>query len=152
MRGMATGDLTYNRALADHILSRLARGESLRGICRDPGISFSEAAVRSWAVDDVDGFAARYAQARDQGLDSLADEIIEISNTPVIGEKTVTKATGTETTTGDMVEHRRLQVDARKWYLAKLAPKRYGDKQEVTHVVEVETAELLLQGRKRSGG
>ncbi len=30
--------------------------------------------------------------------------------------------------TSDMIERSRLQVDARKWYLSKLAPKRYGDK------------------------
>jgi hypothetical protein len=36
----------------------------------------------------------------------------------------------TETVTGDMVERSRLQVDTRKWYLSKLAPKRYGEKPE----------------------
>lgn len=36
--------------------------------------------------------------------------------------------------TADMVERARLQVDTRKWLLAKMAPKRYGDKvqQEIT--------------------
>jgi hypothetical protein len=29
-----------------------------------------------------------------------------------------------------MIEHRRLQVDARKWIAAKLKPKKYGDKQQ----------------------
>ncbi len=35
---------------------------------------------------------------------------------------------GTETRTGDMIQHRRLQVDARKWMLAKALPNIYGDK------------------------
>jgi len=58
----------------------------------------------------------------------LFDEILEIADTP--REGTVVKVTekGTETRTGDMIEHRRLQVDARKWMLAKALPKIYGDK------------------------
>lgn len=119
--------LTYTKAVADDICARLATGESLRGICRDEGMP-PESTVRRWVLEDHDGFAARYARARDMGLDSLADEILEISNTPQVGTKTVSKATGVEVTEADMIEHRRLQVDARKWYLAKLAPKKYGDK------------------------
>ncbi|MQB38834.1 hypothetical protein DXT97_18810 [Agrobacterium tumefaciens] len=32
---------------------------------------------------------------------------------------------------GDMIEHRRLQIDARKWMAGKLRPKVYGDKLDV---------------------
>jgi hypothetical protein len=47
----------------------------------------------------------------------------------VIGEKTKIMPDGkTETIKGDMIEHRRLQVDARKWMAARLAPKKYGDR------------------------
>jgi terminase small subunit-like protein len=28
-----------------------------------------------------------------------------------------------------MIEHRRLQIDARKWMAGKLRPRKYGDKQ-----------------------
>lgn len=55
------------------------------------------------------------------------EQAIEISDTPLIGQKTVTKAAGTEITEGDMIEHRRLQIDIRKWTAARLAPKKYGD-------------------------
>ena len=41
---------------------------------------------------------------------------------------------GEEITIGDAVDRTRLQIDARKWYASKLAPKKYGDKvqQEVS--------------------
>ena len=32
-----------------------------------------------------------------------------------------------------MIEHRRLQIDARKWLIGKMAPKKYGDKQAHEH-------------------
>lgn len=148
---MATGDKTYTPAIADEILRRLAAGESLRGICRTPGFP-SDMTVRRWVIYDVEGFASQYAQARDLGLDVLAEEALEIADTPQTGTKRVDKPTGSEVHEGDMIEHRRLRVDTRKWYLSKLAPKKYGDKQEVTHKVEDATTERLLQGRNRTGG
>lgn len=120
----------YDPDIAAAICARLACGESLRAICRDDAFP-PESTVRGWAVDDVDGFAARYARARDIGLDTMADELLEIADTPREGVRTESSDDGIKTVTEDMLGHRRLQIDARKWYLAKLAPKRYGDKLEL---------------------
>ena len=118
----------YPIEIREGILERLSTGESLRAICRDEGMP-TETAVRKWARQDPEGFGSQYARARDLGLDALADEIIHISNTPLPGVIVTTKADGgVEEKRADMIEHRRLQVDARKWYLSKLAPKRYGDR------------------------
>ena len=32
-----------------------------------------------------------------------------------------------------MIEHRRLQIETRKWLLGKMAPKKYSDKQIYEH-------------------
>lgn len=89
--------------------------------------------MRAWALADANGFYAQYAKARELGYLALGDEIIHIADTPVHGVKTKTNEKGEkETTEGDMIEHRRLQVDARKWYLSKMLPKVYGDKLETT--------------------
>lgn len=76
-----------------------------------------------------------YARARDDQADTLADQIIDIADTPLQGVKTKTDANGKviETTEGDMIEHRRLQVDARKWIAAKLKPRRYGERLNTEH-------------------
>lgn len=34
------------------------------------------------------------------------------------------------------VNLQRLKIDAKKWELSKLMPKKYGDKQETTHIIE----------------
>lgn len=139
---------SFSKERAEAICRRLALGESLRSISRDKKMP-ADSTVRSWVVDDIGGFAAQYARARDIGLDTLAEEIIEISDTPAIGKKTVSKATGEEITVGDMIEHRRLQVDSRKWYLSKLAPKKYGDKQTIEHegTVTLSLAERMRNRR-----
>lgn len=123
--------LTYSKAKAETICKMLSEGASLRVICEGDGMP-PEATVRAWALDDIGGFAAHYARARELGYDMLAEDILRIADTPVVGTKTVSKATGLEITEGDMIEHRRLQVDTRKWMLSKMLPKRYGDKVEQT--------------------
>ena len=71
--------------------------------------------------------AAVIGLARDIQADVLFDEIHQIADTPQKGTKTVRKGEGdsstVETTEADMIEHRRLQIDARKWLIGKMAPK-----------------------------
>lgn len=127
---------TYDPTIASRICELLAQGMSLRSVCRQEGMP-PESTVRLWVVDDREGFAAHYTRARDIGMDALADELLEISDTPVVGKKTKVAGDKTETTEGDMIEHRRLQVDARKWYLSKVAPKKYGERLELAGEVQV---------------
>lgn len=58
---------TYTRAIADEICQRLAAGEGLRALCREEAMP-PRRTVQEWVKRDVDGFAARYAQARELGL------------------------------------------------------------------------------------
>lgn len=106
---------SYTPEIAAAICDRLATGESLRSICRDEDMP-AEATVRGWVVDDLNGFSAQYTRSRDIGLDAIADEVFEISD----NER------------GDPTRDR-LRFDARRWYLSKLAPKRYGDKVQQEH-------------------
>ncbi len=101
------------RDFAPEILKRLESGESLRSICKTEGFP-TEAAVRNWALTD-DLFASQYTRARDLGLDAMADQVQEIASS-VMEAADVPRA--------------RLEFDAKRWYLSKLAPKRYGDRIE----------------------
>lgn len=112
----------------------------------------TEAAVRFWVVDDVDGFAAQYTRAREIGYDVMAESIIELADKANIGQKSVSKATGLEITEGDNVDRSRLQVDARKWLLSKMLPKKYGDKQQVELSGTVEVANAIAAARQRAKG
>lgn len=123
----------FTQDVADVICERIAEGESLRSICKDEKLP-SLATVFKWLTQQP-AFAEQYARAREEQADALADEILHIADTPKLGVKTKINEKGEiETTEADMIEHRRLQVDARKWIAAKLKPKKYGDKisQELT--------------------
>jgi hypothetical protein len=78
----------------------------------------------SWVDQDKD-LSEQYARARSDMIDKIADDIIKIADEEMIptGEGKVDNA---------MVQKQRLRVDTRKWLLSKLAPKKYGDKLELT--------------------
>ena len=122
----------FSQETADIICERIADGESLRAICSEDEMP-NKATIFRWLAAN-ESFSDQYARARETQADSLFDEILTIADTPMEGTKTKTTASGTEITTGDMIEHRRLQVDARKWMAGKLRPKKYGEKitQELT--------------------
>lgn len=118
----------YTPELAAQICDRLAAGESLNAICSADAFP-AESTVRGWAIDDTGGFSAKYTRAREIQAHMLGDEIIQIADTPMLGSKTKTNEDGeVEITEGDMIEHRRLRVESRKWYISKVLPKVYGDK------------------------
>jgi hypothetical protein len=125
----------YSEKLGDAICERLADGESLRAICSGEDMP-NRATVFRWLASNAE-YRDQYARARESQADAIFDEILHIADTTQIGQKTVSKATGLEITEADMIEHRRLQVDARKWIAGKLAPKKYGDKIQAEHTGEV---------------
>lgn len=69
----------------------------------------------------------RYARACEARADRIFEEIIEIADKQdkdVIGED----ENGNEIINHNIIARNRLQVDARKWAVSKMNPKKYGDK------------------------
>lgn len=117
---------TYSVKVADAICERLADGESLRAICRDDAMP-SKATVFKW-LGQQPKFADQYARAREDQAESLADEIVSISDESEV----VAKYDGEDVTLAmdsTAIARNRLRVDARKWVASKLKPKKYGDRQ-----------------------
>ena len=123
--------LTYDSEIADRICARMTKGETLRTICADAAMP-SPAAVLSWAAEDIDGFSERLARAREALIECWAQEIIDISDDGTNdwlereGRKQTTRAPNAE-----HIQRSKLRVDARKWLISKLAPKKFGDKPTV---------------------
>lgn len=96
-------------AIEDEIEARLAAGETLAGICRDEHMP-SVPAVLGWCERDP-AWSERYARARRIGLDVMAEQAIAIADDASLDPA-----------------GRRVAVDARKWFLSKLRPDKYGDR------------------------
>lgn len=120
------GQTLYTTALAELICSRLAKGETLSAICKGEGMP-AAGTVCDWVAQDVGpGFGEMYARARTAGLDVMADALIEIADDGSHDKRVDAK--GNEIVDLEHINRSRLRVDARKWYLSKMAPKRYGDR------------------------
>lgn len=127
----------YSDAKAEEVCEYIATGKKgLVSYCLRKG-SPGYRTVMRWLSERPD-FQRAYVAAKEAQADRLAEEIVELADKARMGKRTTRKGKGkdaeVETVTGDMVDRSRLQIDARKWYAAKLAPKKYGDKltQEVT--------------------
>ncbi|MCX2589848.1 DNA packaging protein [Proteus penneri] len=114
----------YMPEVAEDICNLLMLGESLRSICKRPGMPAIRT-VMYW-LQRNDDFMQQYARAREIQAELLAEEIIEIADDS--SGDVIVDDDGKEQTNHERVARSRLRVDARKWYASKLAPKRYGDR------------------------
>lgn len=120
-RGPDGRRIAYSEALAERICTRLADGESLRSICLDERMP-KRVTVMKWLAARAD-FADRYARAKEQAAELMADEIIALADAalPRDGQQ-IDNAT---------VQAYRLAVDSRKWVASKLLPHKYGDRLDI---------------------
>lgn len=123
----------YTDKIADEIITRVTNGEPTRAICKSLQIDHST--LFAW-LDSKPDFSQHYARAKEIAMEALADEILEIADD---SSKDFITVPGDED--GEMIlkvnqeniQRSRLKVDTRKWLMAKLAPKKYSDKQQVEH-------------------
>jgi hypothetical protein len=111
-------------ALADEVVRLVATGpaRSASEACRTVGVPHSR--FVAWCHEDAE-LAERYARAREDLIERIAQETIDIADAPVA----TTDKGGIDSAA---VQKQRLQVDTRRWLLSKLAPKRYGEKLELS--------------------
>ena len=80
--------------------------------------------IYEW-IDNRPEFATAYARAKEQSADNLAAEIIVLADAPIPAGMRGPEASA-------WVQRQRMRVDARKWIAAKLKPKVYGDRVDLT--------------------
>lgn len=115
----------YTQSIADRICELLADGISLRTVCKMDGMP-AGATVFKWMREN-DEFLKQYARAKQESADAMAEDILEIADT---AEQIV--RSGAEKKSGAYAQTQRLRVESRKWLMAKMKPKKYGDKVDVT--------------------
>lgn len=142
--GVKTGrPSTYSREVTDMILEKIRQGQSLASICKPDNMP-AASTFRLWVAEDVDDLSARSARAYEVGYDAIADQCVEIADTPA-GINPTTGATDS----GD-VQDKRLRIDTRLRLLGKWAPKKYGDKLELGGELKVGVADAVREARERA--
>lgn len=116
----------YSTEIADTICDRLINGESLRAICADP-VMPARATVFRWLASNQE-FRRSYAHTRECWEEDMLDEILEIADDSSRDYVQRTGADGKVTWVMDREHIARclLRIKARKWALARMAPRKYG--------------------------
>lgn len=86
-------------------------------------------------VNSNDERISKYARAKEDQIQYLADEINKL--TYEMADMVRKGGIYDEITINPAVKTMQIQVDALKWQLSKLAPKKYGDKVAVEHEGEI---------------
>lgn len=127
----------YTPDIAADICAELACGKSLRTVCLSesmPGM----ASVFRWLRDHQD-FREQYAHAKAEAADALVEEMLDIADDGTNDWMEVHDREGDcvgYRINGEHVQRSKLRIDTRKWYAAKLQPKKYGEKVDVNHGIE----------------
>ena len=98
----------YTDDVAASICEQIADGLALKEVCIGADMP-SRSTVYRW-FGQHPHFADMYARAREERTDLIADEIVTIADTEVDSNKA------------------RVRIDARKWWAAKVNPKKYGER------------------------
>ena len=130
---MAGGRTTkYTLELADDICERLACGESMRSVCRDPKMP-AVSSVFKWIREDAE-FSSQYAKAKEESADALMEEMLDIADNGTNDYMENLDGDGNcvgYRLNGEFLQRSKLRVDVRKWAASKLKPKKYGDKTQI---------------------
>lgn len=113
----------FSQELAEQICELIISGKSLLQICTLEEYP-DKSTVFRWLAKNPE-FRDSYARAKELSAEHMAEELLEIA----------------DDTSADVYEHMpnnvavqrdKLRSDTRKWLMAKLAPKKYGDKVQHT--------------------
>jgi len=123
---------TYSPNLVEGIFERLAKGQSLAAVCRAAGMPSVRTFLR-WA-DEMDDVATEYARALAARGEWFAAEHDRIRKTAK---------------DRDSASAARVQLAALEWQMSKMAPKRYGDRLDVSVDATFDLGAIIDRGRQR---
>ena len=108
----------------EYVCQEIEKGRALRNVLKDenmPGTS----TFYQW-LDNDEVKAKQYARATEVRADIIFDDILAIADENT--NDTSINENGIEVVNNDVIQRSRLRIDARKWVLSKLNPKKFGDK------------------------
>lgn len=138
----------YSLELGERLCGELATGVSMKTACL-PDDMPSAATVFGWMRKHPE-FLEMYTRAKQEAADALVEEMLDISDDGTNDWMETHDKDGNDTgykVNGEHVQRSRLRVETRKWIAAKLKPKKYGEKVDVSHGVQEGNPIMELMGQ-----
>lgn len=118
----------YTEQAANKICEKIAEGLSIRTICKEEDMP-APSTIFKW-LSEHRTFSEQYARAKEAQADAFAEEILDIADDSrndwieIHGEDGEVERAREN---GEAIRRSVLRVDARKWLMGKMKPKKYGD-------------------------
>lgn len=129
----------YTPEIGLEICEWVAEGRSLNSWIKGEDGRPAWSTVCRW-LEGNEEFRKNYARAREMAMDLMVEEILAIADDETEDWFMTKKGAVVDETA---IGRSRLKIDARKWVMAKMLPKKYGDKVEVEHSGEVATTHRI---------
>lgn len=104
---------TWDQAKVDDILIRIENGELMTQACAANGIK--PPTFRGWVLKDINGLAELYTRARLLRSEGMEEDILRAANDP-----------------DEDPNRSRVKIDALKWLMSRINPKKYGDRTDTS--------------------
>ena len=139
----------YSKALGERVCNLIANGASLRQIEKMDGLP-NMVTVLKWLADpDLKSFADHYEHAREARAEGIFEESLDIAD-----DASGDLLQGMNGPIGNSaaVNRSKLMVDTRKWFLARLAPKKFGEQASANVQVNLSLSNLIGQSFTDAAG
>lgn len=125
--------IDYDPVIAEKICDLVASNTlGLKHILAKDETLPKKSTVYKW-LKNVPEFAEMFARAKEAQMDLMAEELLEIADDGSNDLMTIVKGDESyEVENKEVTNRSRLRVDTRKWIMSKLAPRKYGDKLDIT--------------------
>lgn len=129
----------FSEQIADSICLRLSVGETMVDILSSPDMPTVNT-VWQWRKDRP-AFQEAYVRAREEQMHAWADQIVSLADDSSDDWMTCRKADGStfEKFNRDHVQRVSLQIDTRKWLMARVNRSSYGDNQKIDLTATIES-------------
>jgi len=124
----------------NYVCKEIETGKALRNVLKEEQMP-STSTFFQW-LELYPDKAKQYARATEVRSEVIFDDILSIADQNA-GDTYINEF-GVEVINSDVIQRSRLRIDARKWVLSKLNPKKFGDKVQTEHSGEVTTTVINL--------
>ncbi len=118
------------QAFKNEIVEHISNGSSLKNTLESNSHLPTRTTIYTWLNNTHDNydktFLNNYTRACEERADSIFDEVIDIADDSSSDTKTLED--GKEVLNGEFVARSRIRIDARKWVLGRMKPKKYGER------------------------
>ena len=137
----------FTPELGFEICTRMAEGESVRSICRDPKMPCRKT-INNWLLKpELKEFLRQYELAENLRAETYFDEILDIANDSSNDyiEKKTKNGEIVRIANRANIQRARLKIDVLKWSLSKMLPNKFGNRVHTEHSGNVSVKTLLEQ-------